>query len=66
MSNSPEMVIALVQRLDIGRVRAALDCIDPRQSQATDIIEHFIDNVELIQGKTIRQVPALFKKVNND
>lgn len=69
MSNSPDMVVAMVQRLDVKAVREALDGLVFRytkdQIDLKEKVSQFIDSVELIQEKTIKQVPALFKKGMN-
>lgn len=67
MSSSPEMIIGMLQQLNVPAVREALNSIDYRythdQIQLFNKVNTFLDSVELIQEKTVRQVPALFKKV---
>jgi uncharacterized Fe-S cluster-containing protein len=66
MSNSPDMVVAMVQHLDIEGARDAFDKIDFRytanQIELIHKVESFFDSVSSIQEKTIRQIPALLKK----
>jgi hypothetical protein len=70
MSNSPDMVVAMLQHLDIASARKSLDSLVYRYT--CDQIGHkeklveFFDNIERIQEKTIRQIPALFKKGMNE
>ena len=67
MSNSPEMIIGMLQHLDIEKVRKAFNAIPIISYEKDHIdnhqtVEGFIDNVELIQKKTIKQIPALLRK----
>jgi hypothetical protein len=66
MSNSADMVISMLQHLNVKDAREALDSMAVRytkdQIDLKNKVVTFIDSVELIQEKTIKQVPALFKK----
>lgn len=69
MSNSPEQIVALVQRLNTQEAKQALDKVVYRytrdQIDLVHIVRSFIDSVELIQNKTIKDIPALLRKEPN-
>ena len=66
MSNSPEMIIGMLQHLDIEKARNAFNMMQRYYAkEAIDNryqVEEFFDNVELIQKKTIKQIPVLLRK----
>lgn len=66
MSNSPDMVIGMLQHLDIKGAREALDKLEVRytidQIKLVEKVDAFFDSVSLIQEKTIKQIPALLKR----
>ncbi len=64
MSNDINMVVALLQRLDTQRARDCLsELVHGNDVGANEYgLEEFIHGVELIQHKTIKQVPALLRK----
>lgn len=69
MSNSPDMVVAMVQQLRVDEARKVFNEIkrgldySHRHIELIHRVEKFFESVELIQEKTIKQIPALFKKV---
>lgn len=66
MTNTPENIVSLINRLDVNATREALDAVVYRytrdQIDMMNKVRDFVDTVELIQRKTIKQVPALFLK----
>jgi hypothetical protein len=56
MSNSIDMVISLLQRIDVGEYRKAIG-----QGNFSKLSQ-LLDDISFLQYKTIKQVPALLTK----
>ena len=65
MSNSPEHVIHLLQRLPTNAARDALASIKypalKEQIEFVEFLEQFIESVAFIQAKVSPKIPALLK-----
>jgi hypothetical protein len=64
MSNDINMVVSLLQRIDTHRALDALGKLSdyPGLNEHYLILENFIESVQIIQQKTLKQVPCLLKK----
>jgi hypothetical protein len=64
MSNSPDFIISLLQRMDTGKASDALDELSRGQDVRANIgyLENFIRGVSILQDKTVRSIPAVLDK----